>query len=173
MKTFLYEKIVDADRIRGIKDEKSRKRIWRYTFLINVMTACLPILPTFRGYNYVSVDGIVLEVLFDLLALAYLYCFVRLTVLVHKYHFFRKTIYYYLLYSPYFLMTLAMCVLPLFTGELIVTDHGVTFHNNVAYYFVVFLPVLFAYVVFMTFATTKGYAKGLKAKKDKEQGDRL
>jgi hypothetical protein len=170
-KTSLHERILDSDKIRGIQDERSKKRIWRFTFIINVMTACLPILPTFRGYDYVSIDGIVLEILFDLLALAYLYFFIRLTLLVHKYHFFRKTINYYLLYLPYLLMVLTMCVLPLFTGELTVSEHGVTFQNNVAYYFVVFLPVLFAYVVFMTFATTKGYAEGLKPKKAENQED--
>ena len=31
-------------KIRDIKDERSKKIIWRHTFLINMITACLPIL---------------------------------------------------------------------------------------------------------------------------------
>lgn len=168
-KTPLHEKIIDSERISSITDKKSKKRIDRYNSLILLITGCLPIAPTFYGYNYVTLDGIIIEVFFDILVLAYLYCFVRMAILVHKYRFFRKTIYFHLLYLPFFLMALVMCLLPLFTGKLIVTNHSVTFSNNVAYFFVVFLPIFFAYIVFMAFAVFKGLARGLKPMEDKMQ----
>lgn len=155
-----YDRFVDEEKFSLIGDYKKQRRYWASYFSFLIFCGVTATLPTFVGYNFQHPFAIVMFVEYIIFFLIAMFCFMKLLSYEKEYPIFKKKKYLVLLSLPVIFMCLAMCVVPIFTTHFIAHDNGgfeVDF--NPFFYFFVFIPLFFGYVIFLYYAFLKCFAK--------------
>lgn len=164
-KQYFYHRFVDENNISSIDDNKKKNRYCVSSFSILVFCLVFGSLPTFTGYNFsnpFAIGMFVWTVIFIIIAL---YWFYELIDLERKYNVFKKRSYPYIFFLPVFLIAVAMCISAIFTTKFTGFDNGAFKVNiNPIFYFALFLPLYFGYVIFLYYAFLKCFGKYVKKK---------
>lgn len=158
-KPFFYERFVSLDNVRNIEGW------WRFglfQFSIGALFSSflLGSLPQFFGFNPTFGAGQLLIAIYSCFGLGLLISSVGLLWLDGRYKVFKKRWMCPLFVGIYWLLSAAMGVVAYFTTSLVLHDDGsFSCKMNVAYYFLIMLPVFFGYYFFCYYAFLKFFAK--------------
>lgn len=159
-----YDRFVNEHHLIAINDVLIQRKYWVYSFSIALFCLTSAIFPTFIGYNFENIFAICMFV-WDLIMFFFLIYFsIKLVVLDRKYHVFRKR-YYPLLFSiGYFALSLTFAIVANFTTRFVSypdTSFSVSF--NPFFYFIIFIPLFFVYLIFCYYAFMKCFGKYTKS----------
>lgn len=158
-KTYFYETFLNLDNVRQIQ---GWGRFGLFRFFIGVLFSSflLGSLPQFFGFNPTFGAGRLLIGIYSFFGLGLLISSVIFLWLDARYNVFKKRWMCPLFVGIYWLLSAAMCIVAYFTTSLVVYDDGsFSCKMNMAYYFLIMLPVFFGYYFFCYYAFIKFFAK--------------
>lgn len=159
-----YDKFVDEGKFSAIDDISIRRKYWVYSFSVIVFCVISGTLPTFVGYNFENAFAICMFIWELLMFFLLVYFSIRFVILDGKYNVFNKKCYAFSFSCIYILLSLIFAILPIFTTEFIsYPDTSFLVKLNPFYYFVIFLPLFFIYVLFCYYAFMKCFGKYSKS----------
>lgn len=165
---FFYEKFVDESKLSSLENFKTRSSYWVYIFSLNLFCLLTGTLTTFVGYNFSHAFSITMFCWYVLFALIAVYFFVRFQMIEKANQVFKKKRYSYLFTIPFFIIMIAMCVASIFTTKFVGNiDGSFNIKMNVIYYFLIFIPLDFGYLIFCHFAFLKCFGKYVRKKRNK------
>lgn len=143
-----------------IPNKSDRDRYWICTFSMACFSLCAGTFPTFLGYDLESRLG----------RYSFLWEFLMFALLLHfclglikqekKYHVFRKKWHPYIFSAGYLILSLSFAIVACFTTKSFISSSGL--HKtkiNPIYYFSIFLPLFFTYLIFCYYSFMKTFAK--------------
>lgn len=161
-----YNKFVDEEKVASIENFKSRRSL--YVSFFTFMQFCLIFgtLPTFFGYNFQHTFSTIMfcwNLFFTLIAILSMIKFLSLD---KEFGVFKKKKYPLLFCLPFLILSIVMCILPIFTTKFIGYDNGAfEVEFNPAFFFFGFLPLYFGYLFFTYYAFLKCFVKYTREKK--------
>jgi len=164
MKTrYFYEKFIDESKIAEIKDYTESRKFWVNFFSLMVFSGVAGTLPTFVGYNFENVFAVCMlcwEALMLFLLVFFSYKFVSIC---HQYGVFKKKCLPFIFVSPFILLTLVFCIVPIFTTTFTNNPNGYFIVDlNPVFYLFIFLPVFFSFSTFCYYSFMKCFARYVK-----------
>lgn len=165
-KKCFYSKFVNEDNLVKIEDPKVQEHYWVYSFSIMVFCLCGGTFPTFVGYNFQNLFAISMF-LWDLFMWFWVFYFlIRILKVDKQYSVFKSKKTLLLLFSPFIVLSIIFCIVPLFTTEFINhEDTSFVVRFNPAFYFFIYLPLFIGYMFFMYYACMKCFAKYTRYRK--------
>lgn len=162
-KPYFYDKFVSESNLVVINDILIQRKYWIYSFSIALFCLISGTIPTFIGYNFENVFAICAFV-WELLMFSFLLYFsIKLVLLDKKYRVFRKRYYALLFSSVYCLLAFVFAFVANFTTKFIsYPDTSFSVNFNPMFYFLIFLPIFFGYVIFCYYAFMKCFGKYTK-----------
>jgi amino acid transporter len=165
----LSEKTLNYEAIEGL-DLKTKKKLLTTPIAILTMTGFCGTLPHFVGYNFTLPFG---KAMFRTL------CFVLLTLIMayktwidlcKKTQIFKSKKVYLLFILASIILTTVMCVSAYFTTKFVPFEDGSGWevHMNMAYYFLVYFPILIIYIIVSWYAFLKKISEFTRQKKRKK-----
>lgn len=170
--TNFYNRFVDEANLKKINDSSIQGKYWTYSLSILMFSIIVASLPTFIGYNFENAFAIVMFAWEMLMLFFLIYFFIRLISLDRTYAVFKKKYYAWLLPSFSILLSLFFAVLANFTATFTSNpDSSFSINFNPMFYFLIYLPLFFGYVIFSYYAYMKCFAKYVRSGPNKERTD--
>ena len=159
-----YDKFVNEDNLNGINDISIQRKYWVYSFSVALFSLASGTFPTFVGYNFENVFAICMFV-WELMMFFWLFYFsARLVLLDRKYLVFRKKCYPLFFPLCYFVLSVIFAIVAKFTTAFIsYPDTSFSVRFNPAFYFLIFLPIYFGYLMFCYYAFMRCFGKYTKS----------
>lgn len=166
-KPAFYDRFVSEINLDAINDILIQRKYWINSFSIALLCLISGTIPTFTGYNFENPFAICMLV-WELLMLCFLVCFsIKFVLLDKKYKVFRKRYYALLFSSIYCLLAFVFAFVAHFTAKFIsYPDASFSVNFNPMFYFSIFLPIFFGYVIFCYYAFMKCFGKYTKSKRN-------
>jgi len=125
-----------------------------------IFSSGLGSLPHVFVYNLSNPFGKIFFSGYIILLLLLIYFEIKLIALDRKHLIFRKKYYCPLFLAGYLIIAAAMCISAYFTTKFTPRESGgFEIRMNMLYYFAVFMPVFFGYVIFCYYAYMKSFFK--------------
>lgn len=136
-------KFINIERLSLLSSE-DQQQYWTYAFSVILFSFLSGSFMNLVGYDFHNVLSITFFT-FDLVFyLFFIYFFVRLLVIEKKHQVFKKRKYVTLLNLPYFLLSIAFSIVPIFTSETtIYVDGSFSIHVFGGYYIFIYIPLFF------------------------------
>ena len=153
----LYEKFLNIENLK-INKQKIKRIYVIMIFFITVLAFTPSLIATFVGFNFDKGMPLFIfyEMLFiEIIALILLGCII---ILDNRYHLFKKWVIFLL--SPSFFLNVAACTSAYFNTDFVYyPEGGYSAYFNPIFYLFIFLPLYFAYQIFIYYAFIKGLKK--------------
>ena len=157
MNDMLYEKFLNIENLK-INKQKIKRIYIIMIFFITVLAFTPSLIATFVGFNFDKGMPLFIfyEMLFiEIIALILLGCII---ILDNRYHLFKKWVIFLL--SPSFFLNVAACTSAYFNTDFVYyPEGGYSAYFNPLFYLFIFLPLYFAYQIFIYYAFIKGLKK--------------
>lgn len=155
-----YGKFVDETIISSIENFKYRRSYWVAYFSFLLFCLIVGSLPTFIGYDFNYPFPTIMfcwNIVFAFLGFCSM---LKMFSLEKKFNVFRKKKYLILFSLPPIILSISMCILAIFTTKYIGYPNGAfKIEFNPFFYFFIFIPLYFGYVVFLYYAFLKCFGK--------------
>ena len=152
-----YEKFLNIENLK-INKQKIKRIYIIMIFFITVLAFTPSLIATFVGFNFDKGMPLFIfyEMLFiEIIALILLGCII---ILDNRYHLFKKWVIFLL--SPSFFLNVAACTSAYFNTDFVYyPEGGYSAYFNPLFYLFIFLPLYFAYQIFIYYAFIKGLKK--------------
>ena len=152
-----YEKFLNIENLK-INNSKIKRIYVIMIFFITVLAFTPSLMATFVGFNFDKGMPLFIfyEMLFiEIIALILLGCII---ILDNRYHLFKKWVIFLL--SPSFFLNVAACTSAYFNTDFVYyPEGGYSAYFNPIFYLFIFLPLYFAYQIFIYYAFIKGLKK--------------
>lgn len=152
-----YEKFLNVENLK-INNSKIKRIYVIMIFFITVLAFTPSLMATFVGFNFDKGMPLFIfyEMLFiEIIALILLGCII---ILDNRYHLFKKWVIFLL--SPSFFLNVAACTSAYFNTDFVYyPEGGYSAYFNPIFYLFIFLPLYFAYQIFIYYAFIKGLKK--------------
>lgn len=152
-----YEKFLNIENLK-INKQKIKRIYIIMIFFITVLAFTPSLMATFVGFNFDKGMPLFIfyEMLFiEIIALILLGCII---ILDNRYHLFKKWVIFLL--SPSFFLNVAACTSAYFNTDFVYyPEGGYSAYFNPIFYLFIFLPLYFAYQIFIYYAFIKGLKK--------------
>lgn len=157
MNDMFYEKFLNIENLK-INKQKIKRIYIIMIFFITVLAFTPSLMATFVGFNFDKGMPLFIfyEMLFiEIIALILLGCII---ILDNRYHLFKKWVIFLL--SPSFFLNVAACTSAYFNTDFVYyPEGGYSAYFNPIFYLFIFLPLYFAYQIFIYYAFIKGLKK--------------
>lgn len=157
MNDMFYEKFLNIENLK-INNSKIKRIYIIMIFFITVLAFTPSLMATFVGFNFDKGMPLFIfyEMLFiEIIALILLGCII---ILDNRYHLFKKRVIFLL--SPSFFLNVAACTSAYFNTDFVYyPEGGYSAYFNPIFYLFIFLPLYFAYQIFIYYAFIKGLKK--------------
>lgn len=157
MNDMFYEKFLNIENLK-INKQKIKRIYVIMIFFITVLAFTPSLIATFVGFNFDKGMPLFIfyEMLFiEIIALILLGCII---ILDNRYHLFKKWVIFLL--SPSFFLNVAACTSAYFNTDFVYyPEGGYSAYFNPIFYLFIFLPLYFAYQIFIYYAFIKGLKK--------------
>ena len=157
MNDMLYEKFLNIESLK-INKQKIKRTYIIMIFVITVLAFTPSLMATFVGFNFDK--GMPLFIFYEMLAIEMiaLILLVCIIILDNRYHLFKK--WAILLLLPNFLLNIIACTSAYFNTDFVYyPEGGYSAYFNPIFYLFIFLPLYFAYQIFIYYAFIKGLKK--------------
>ena len=152
-----YEKFLNIENLK-INNSKIKRIYIIMIIFITVLAFTPSLMATFVGFNFDKGMPLFIfyEMLFiEIIALILLGCII---ILDNRYHLFKKWVIFLL--SPSFFLNVAACTSAYFNTDFVYyPEGGYSAYFNPIFYLFIFLPLYFAYQIFIYYAFIKGLKK--------------
>lgn len=163
---FFYDRFVNEESLKQINDISISRKFWVYGLSTMMFSMVVGTLPTFIGYNFENVFAIGMFVWEMLMFGLLLYFSVRLVLLDRRYSAFKKRWHAPIFCLGFLALSVGFAIVAIFTTTFTHNpDTSFSVSINPAFYFLIFLPLYFAYVIFCYYAFMKCFAKYAKSGK--------
>lgn len=157
MNDMFYEKFLNIENLK-INNSKIKRIYIIMIIFITVLAFTPSLMATFVGFNFDKGMPLFIfyEMLFiEIIALILLGCII---ILDNRYHLFKKWVIFLL--SPSFFLNVAACTSAYFNTDFVYyPEGGYSAYFNPIFYLFIFLPLYFAYQIFIYYAFIKGLKK--------------
>lgn len=163
-KSYFYEKFVNEDNLKQINDITIQRKFWVYAFCMMLFALAAPTFPAFVGYNFENVFAVCMFIWEMAMFASFLYFSLRFLLLDRKYSVFKKRWHAPSFCLGFLALSVAFAIAANFTATFTSNpDTSFSVSVNPAFYFLIFLPLYFAYVVFCYYAFMKCFGKYTKS----------
>lgn len=156
----LYEYFVDERNVDKIENPSDSAKLSIQLIAMVMDSVITTFFPTFTGYNFLHIFPRVIflfQIFFGFLLIRRFVIFINFD---RKYHIFKKRYMPYLFTSLLLLLVIVFWLLPIWTTHFIILEDGAFIVNfNPAFYFFIFIPVLFLYGTFCVYAFNAFFVK--------------
>lgn len=166
---YFYEKFVNEENLRQIDNLSTQRKFWIYAFCMMLFSLAAPTFPTFVGYNFENAFAIGMFAWEMAMFAAFLYFSVRLILIDRKYSVFKKRWQAPIFCLGFLILSVVFAISANFTATFTSNpDTSFSVSLNPAFYFLVFLPLYFAYLIFCYYAFMKCFGKYTRSGKSKQ-----
>ncbi len=163
-------RFVDDEKFGKELSLKTRRKYYRFLYLIPLLTGVIALTSTFFGLD-LSFGGARVLLLINLIILfVTIYMLVWLLKSENTYNVFKKKSYLIWFNIPFYLLMLASCIFSLILSKYHEGEMGYSVDINPFFFICVHLPLFFGYIIFLYFVYYKPFRLYSFGKKSKEAG---
>lgn len=160
MKQQIKSNFIDKAKMDLIESHSDKKRYLYCTFYMAVFSLCAGTFPTFTGYSFenaIMIFAFVCEIFVFLLFFRF---YAKLILLEKKHPVFKKKWYPHIFAFGYLSLSVTFAIVAIFATKF-TSESPNTFSikYNPVYYYFVFLPLFFSYLIFCYYTFMKVFAK--------------
>lgn len=161
-----YNKFINEENIKNIENPKIQARYWAYSFSIALFSLCGPTFPTFVGYNFENSFAISMFCWDMFMYFWLVYFSIKFIKLDDSYHVFKRKKDLIIFILIYFVLSISFSIAAIFTATFTsYPDTSFIVDLNPCYYFFIFLPLYFSYIIFCFYAFMKCFGKYVQRNK--------